>query len=374
MVIKVLLAEDSAFQRKIISEMLQSHEEIEIVATARNGKEAIKKVGKYNPDVLILDLVMPEMDGLEAFEFLSEHYPIPTIIFSSLDPTSLDFTVQALLLGAVDYLQKPKGKWDEELPKYREQLIEKIFIASKINKNYQMRREAFIELINKHDAIQDKLVIIPESLVEKLKSPETYEIPLIERPVVKNRVVVIGASVGGPKTLKSVLSSVPKDFPLPILIVQHMNKDFMEQFSDSLDKICSLKVKIPENGEIIKGNTVYLAPGGMHMEVILTGNKPTLRTFIGAPVNFCIPAVDVLFKSAAKIYGQNTLGVLLTGMGADGVEGLLKIKNFGGKTIAEAKETCILYGMPKIAADRGAADWIIPNYQVIDYMRRFSSI
>ncbi len=373
MTVKVLLAEDSAFQRKIISEMLQSHDEIEIIAIARNGKDAIKKVGEYNPDVLVLDLVMPEMDGLEAFEFLSEHYPVPTIIFSSLDPNSLDFTVQALLLGAVDYLQKPKGNWENELPKYKEQLVEKILVASKINKNYQMRRTAFIDFIKEYDAIQDKQELIPESKIEKPIIPKGYEIQEIKGYAIKDKVIVMGASVGGPKTLKTVLSSVPKDFPLPILIVQHMNKDFMAQFSDSLDKICSLTVKIPENGEVIKGNTVYLAPGGMHMEVILTGKKPALKTFVGAPVNFCIPAVDVLFKSAARIYGQNTLGVLLTGMGADGVEGLLKIRKFGGKTIAEAKETCILYGMPKIAADRGAADSIIPNYQVVDYMRRFST-
>ncbi|MFX1396686.1 MAG: chemotaxis-specific protein-glutamate methyltransferase CheB [Promethearchaeota archaeon] len=365
MSVKVLLAEDSAFQRKIIIEMLQSHKDIEVVAFARNGKETINKIGKYNPDVLILDLLMPEMDGLEAFEFLSEHYPVPTIVFSSLDPTSLDYAIQALLLGAVDYIQKPKGKWDEELPKYKEILIEKVLIASKINKNYQMRRKSFISLIEKEGKFSTESIL-------SLKPPEEpTRIKKLEKIPPKNKIIVIGASVGGPKTLKVVLENIPKNFPIPILVVQHMNMDFMAQFADSLDNICQLPVKIPKDGEIIKGRTIYIAPGGKHMEVSLTGNKPSIHTFIGAPVNFCIPSVDVLFLSAAQIYRNNVLGIILTGMGADGVEGLIKIRELGGITISESKETCILYGMPKIAAEREAADFILPNYQVPDFIKNY---
>ena len=184
----------------------------------------------------------------------------------------------------------------------------------------------------------------------------------------------MGASVGGPRTLKAILKDIPKDFSTPILIVQHMNAFFMNQFAQTLNSTCKLTVKIPSNGEPIKPKTIYLAPGGKHMEVELKGGKPYLRTFVGEHVNFCMPAVDVLFFSAAEVYRNRVLGILLTGMGADGVNGLDKIRKKGGRTIAESKETCVLYGMPKIAAQRGVADLIVPNYEVKVHMIKHSKL
>ena len=166
----------------------------------------------------------------------------------------------------------------------------------------------------------------------------------------KTNIIVMGASVGGPKTLKAILSQIPEDFSIPILIVQHMNAFFMKQFAQTLNNTCKLTVKIP------------------------SGGKPCLHTFEGEPVNFCIPAVDVLFLSAAEVYRNRVLGILLTGMGADGVNGLDLIRKYGGKTIAESKETCILYGMPKIAADRGVADLIVPNYEVKLHMIKHAKL
>jgi len=371
MSIKVLITDDSSFQRKLIKNMIDTHEDIEVIAIARNGREAIEKIGKHNPDVLVLDLIMPEMDGFEAFEFLSEHYPIPTIIFSSLDPRNLDYAVQALLLGAVDYIQKPEGDWKIELPKVRDQLIDKIKIASNINKSYKMRHETFLDALVEQKNIMGKVIKIDTSKAEKsaVKHKEEESIQLIKP---KSSLIVIGASVGGPRTLKSILSTIPKDFQPPILIVQHMNDHFMKQFCNSLNKFCKIVVKIPKNGEIIKSNTIYLAPGGKHMEIIMKNNKTCIRTFKGEPVNFCMPSVDVLFLSAAKIYGKNAMGILLTGMGRDGVDGLRAIKDKGGRAITESKETCILYGMPKIAAETGAAELIIPNYKVKECMVKFS--
>jgi len=370
--IKVLIADDSSFQRRIIKTLLDSHEDIEVIAIARNGREAIQKIGKHNPDVLILDLVMPEMDGFEAFEFLSEHYPIPTIIFSALDPRNLDYAVQALLLGAVDYIQKPEGDWKTELPKVKDQLIEKIILASNINKSYKMRHETFLDALVEHKNIMGKIIKVEPSKIEAptVKPKEDKEYPLIKP---KSNLIVMGASVGGPRTLKSILSTIPGDFSTPILIVQHMNDHFMKQFCSSLNTFCKIKVKIPKNGEIIKSNTIYLAPGGKHMEIIIKNNNPCIKTFKGEPVNFCIPSVDILFFSAAKIYGKKVMGILLTGMGRDGVDGLRAIKDKGGRSITESKETCILYGMPKIAAETGAAELIIPNYKVKECMVKFSS-
>ena len=366
--IRVVIAEDSSFQRKIITGMISSQEGIEVVAVARNGREALEKVQEFNPDVLILDLIMPGMTGLEAFEFLSEHYPIPTIVFSSLDPKTLDSGVQALLLGAVDYIMKPGGEWNVELPKFKEQLIEKIILASRIKNNYTMRRESF------QSALIDQKSQLKKIQIVKPTVKKAIEIETRGTSRVKSNVIVMGASVGGPRTLKAILKDIPKDFSTPILIVQHMNAFFMNQFAQTLNSTCKLTVKIPSNGEPIKPKTIYLAPGGKHMEVELKGGKPCLRTFVGEHVNFCMPAVDVLFFSAAEVYRNRVLGILLTGMGADGVNGLDKIRKKGGRTIAESKETCVLYGMPKIAAQRGVADLIVPNYEVKLHMIKHSKL
>jgi len=356
--IKVVVAEDSSFQRKIITGMINSQKDMEVVSVARNGKEALSKIEKFNPDVLILDLVMPVMTGLEAFEILSEHYPIPTIVFSALDPKTLDSGIQALLLGAVDYIMKPGGEWNIELPKFKEQLIEKIRIASKIKTNYTMRRESF----------QKSLTEQKTTITKRGKVASVVEIEPSMPSRVKTNIIVMGASVGGPKTLKAILKDIPENFSIPILLVQHMNTFFMSQFAQSLNNTCKNKVKIPSDGERVKPNTIYLAPGGKHMEIVLKSGNPCFHTFKGNPVNFCIPAVDVLFASVAKIYKNRVLGILLTGMGADGVNGLELIRKYGGKTIAESKETCVLYGMPKIAAERGVADLIVPNYEVKNHM------
>jgi len=356
--IKVVVAEDSSFQRKIITGMINSQKDMEVVSVARNGKEALSKIEKFNPDVLILDLVMPVMTGLEAFEILSEHYPIPTIVFSALDPKTLDSGIQALLLGAVDYIMKPGGEWNIELPKFKEQLIEKIRIASKIKTNYTMRRESF----------QKSLTEQKTTITKRGKVASVVEIEPSLPSRVKTNIIVMGASVGGPKTLKAILKDIPENFSIPILLVQHMNTFFMSQFAQSLNNTCKNKVKIPSDGERVKPNTIYLAPGGKHMEIVLKSGNPCFHTFKGNPVNFCIPAVDVLFASVAKIYKNRVLGILLTGMGADGVNGLELIRKYGGKTIAESKETCVLYGMPKIAAERGVADLIVPNYEVKNHM------
>jgi len=298
--IKIVVAEDSSFQRKIITGMIESQEDMEVVAVARNGRDALNKVEKFNPDVIILDLIMPVMTGLEAFEILSEHYPVPTIVFSALDPKTLDSGVQALLLGAVDYIMKPGGEWNIELPKFKEQLIEKIRIASKIKTNYPMRRESF----------QNALTERKTSISITKKAVTAVEIEPTRPSRVETNIIVMGASVGGPKTLKSILKDIPENFPVPILLVQHMNTFFMSQFAQSLNNTCKVRVRIPSDGEPIKPNTIYLAPGGKHMEIVFKSGKPCFHTFRGEPVNFCIPAVDVLFASAAKIYKNRVLGVL----------------------------------------------------------------
>ena len=367
MSIKVLVAEDSTYQRNLIAEMVSSHEDIQVIDLARNGKEAIEKIEKHNPDVVLLDLIMPEVDGLTVLKFLIEHYPIPTIIFTAINLDTLDDSVQALILGAFDFIIKPKGYWKDEFPKFKDKLISSILYAGKIKKTYEKRNNLIINSINEPVNID---------LYEKSPVGKNIDTALIKEYIkvskFKSNLIVIGTSTGGPRTLKAILKHIPKDFPSPILMVQHLDAFFMKQFSNSLDQICQLDVKIPEDGEKIYPGTAYLSPGGKHMKVVLRNNIPHIKTFVGKPVNFCMPSVDVLFFSAAEIYKDDTLGVLLTGLGDDGAAGLNAIKNAGGKTIAESEETCVVYGMPKSAVKLGAAQFIVPSYRVKDYLINFA--
>jgi two-component system chemotaxis response regulator CheB len=372
--VKVLIAEDSCYQRKVLSDMLSEHSLIEVVDIARNGEEAIEKIEKTNPDVLVLDLIMPKMDGLTLYRYLSKHYPVPTIVFSALNPSeaskTLNDSIQTLLLGAFDYIIKPTGVWKEEFPKFKKQLINKVLLASEIKikkeileKKLKSERKPSIKLSN-HQALK-------KSVQEK--APQLSQIKNgSEAPCI----VVIGSSVGGPKTLKSILKELPINFPGSLFIVQHLNLFFMNQFAESINDLCRLNVKIPKNGEIIKSGYIYIAPGDKHMEIVSKNSdlrSPTIRIFDGEPVNFCKPSIDVLFYSAAKTFNKKTIGVLLTGMGKDGVQGLGAIQKSGGITIAESEETAILYGMPKFAAEYGFAEIISPNYHIKDYIVRYGS-
>lgn len=366
--IKVLIAEDSSYQRKIIADMLLSHKEISEVYIARNGREAIEKIEKFNPDVLILDLIMPEVDGFTVFEFLSEHYPIPTIIFSAKNPATLDESVQALLLGAFDFIIKPRGRWEEEFPKYKDKLISSVLYAARVKKTYEKRNV----LIKKSIVKQDKIKLKKISHISKELEVKPLKRQKISRPIFESNIIVIGTSTGGPKTLKSIIKEIPRNFPSPILIVQHMDAFFMKHFAKSLDDLCKIPVKIPEDGEKIRSGIIYLSPGEKHMKIDAKTNESYIKVFEDNPVNFSIPSVDVLFFSASKTYKNHTLGILLTGMGEDGAAGLEAIKKNGGKTIAESQETCILYGMPKAAIERGAASLILPSYVISSNMINFA--
>ena len=479
--IKVLIADDSAFLRKTISDILMKHESIEIVDHATNGIEAIKMVKRYSPDVLVLDLIMPKMNGLDAFKHIMKDNPTPTVILSAISPKNLGASVQALLMGACDYVIKPGGLGAKNLPEFRDQLLEKVLTAAKsqIKKIYgserekesigkvslrqgavsdifkfgkylnklipyeeidetkekeQIKREKTeerpiereivskkiiqkdltverkkIKILSEHEELNKsgsikikKKKIIDEPIKEKslekikeepLKTVKTQIKPLktVKTPVVikkkidyvpdltpvknvsiSNNVIVIGASVGGPRTIRAILKDLPQNLSCPILIVQHLTEHFVETFTKTLDHTCNIRIKVAENKEFIKPGIVYIAPGNRHMEISVLNRKPCIKIYSGPAVHFCIPSIDVLFFSAAKVYRKRAMGILLTGMGEDGVEGLGSIQKFGGKTIAESEETSVLYGMPKFAAKRGYAKQILPNYKIKDHIIKFS--
>ncbi len=376
----VLIASESAYRRTLLSEMLSSHNEIIVVDIARNGQEAVNSIKNKNPDVLILDIDYENKEWLAPFNLIIKKFNLTTIVLTDLDPKIMNSLEIPFVLKSYDYIVKPTGIWKEVIPTIKDKLISKVIFAEigSINKS-----DNKIRLLTKEIFVQraQKVVVTPEvDSNKKLESSsehrsEDYFLDLSPITITNmpTKIIVIGASVGGPRTLRLILSDIPHEFPAPVLVVQHLNHLFMRQFATSLKNICKLNVKIAMNNEEIKPGTIYLSPGDKHMQVTVKNNKPCVRTYEGELVNFCRPSVDVLFYSTARIYGSCAMGVLLTGMGADGVEGLRAIKFKGGKTIAESKDTSVLYGMPKVAAETGAADLILPNYKIIDEMIKFTT-
>ncbi len=328
--IRVLVVDDSAIMRKLIVDILKEDPEIEVVDTAKNGKEAIDKARALHPDVITLDIEMPVMDGLTALRFLRREMPnIKVIMFSSLTQEGAKATIEALSLGASDFVPKPSSKsFVESVKKVREELIPKI-----------------------------------KSLVIR----KVLEKPIIKKPKLKAegyKVCGIGVSTGGPQTLMQIIPKLPGNFPAPILIVQHMPPMFTKQLAERLDQMSALRVKEAEQGEPVKDGLVYIAPGDYHMVVKKQGPGVVIRLHQGPPRNFCRPSVDELFESLADVYNGKTLALILTGMGNDGKEGAEKIKQKGGVVLAQDAESCVVFGMPKAVIEANLADEILNLSQI----------
>jgi len=355
--------------------MLSSHKDIDVINVVRNGKEAFERILHNKPDVLVIDIGMPNLDSLNIFQDIIKNFSIPAIILISSDLKTEEIPLKALISKAFDLVIKPSGIWKEEIPKIKNEIITKVLLASKskIGKEKDETELVDKESIRKHSQL---IKIEKKRKFEQTQHSRHEEFFFDRSPVniksLETNVIVMGASVGGPRTIKAIIEKIPEDFPSPILIVQHMNHFFMRQFAVNLRDKCALKIKIGKNGELIQPGIIYLAQGDKHMQIIERNGKPYIRIFDGEPVNFCRPSVDVLFYSAARVYKNQTIGILLTGMGNDGVDGLKAIKQMGGKTISESVETAVLYGMPKVAAERGVSDFIVPNYLISNYMVRFA--
>lgn len=326
----VIIVDDSAFMRILISDIIESDENFTVIAKFKNGQELINNIDKYNPDVITLDIEMPEMDGIETLKTLKtikNKYPV--LMLSSLTQKGSIQTMKCLDLGAYDFVEKTSG--------FRDEIMKK-------------------ELINKLKAIvEEKSRKTVDIKVDKKKTTNLKEINK------KIEAVVVGASTGGPKALQEVLTKIDSNIGVPIFVVQHMPKGFTKAFAERLDKICKVKVVEAEDNMKIEKNTIYIAQGGYHMTVG-DGNKIKLND---EPSIWGVrPAVDKLFKSAVKVYGGNLLSAVLTGMGRDGAKGSALIKDYGGVTIAEAQETCTIYGMPKVAAETGKIDLVLPVYDI----------
>ncbi|MGB9822393.1 protein-glutamate methylesterase/protein-glutamine glutaminase [Thermodesulfovibrio sp.] len=337
--IKVLVVDDSAFMRKAITAMLQEDPEIKVIGTARDGVEAVQMVQELKPDIVTLDVEMPRMDGITALKEIMQKCPVPVIMVSSLTTEGAKVTLEALELGAVDFIPKNLAELSVNIIKIKGMLIDKI------------------KTIGKRGLVKRKPVIKP--------AEPKIEVPKVEIPKTritterKVGIVSIGTSTGGPKALQEIIPKLPKDFPVPVVIAQHMPPNFTKPFAERLDQLSQLSVKEAEEGEPIKPGVVYVAPGRGHMRIKRRG----IETFVSISEDkeefIYRPSVDVLMMSVAESYPGRTLGVILTGMGNDGAKGCRKIKETGGRVFAQNEESCVVYGMPRAVVEAGLADKVV---------------
>jgi two-component system chemotaxis response regulator CheB len=333
--IRVLVVDDSALMRKLIPAILARDSSIEVVGTAMDGAFALKKIEELKPDVVTLDLEMPRMDGMETLRMIMKHTPLPVILFSTHSKEGGYATFKALALGAVDFLAKPKEAAAGHLEEIADQLIAKIKVAKR--------------------AVGKKLP--PAVVREDPFGPKKEARPALPPP---RRVIAIGISTGGPNALQFVLSQIPADFLSTILVVQHMPEGFTEMFAKRLDECCALEVHEARSGDLLLAGRVLICPGNRHMMVRHMPRGDMVILSDGLPVNGHRPSADVLFHSVAQEFALTAVGVLMTGMGDDGAEGLGAIKAAGGMTIAQSEDTCVVSGMPRAAIQKGYANKIIP--------------
>jgi len=339
--IRVLITDDSAFTRTLISDCLSGFPDIEIAGLARNGEEALLKVRKLSPDVVTLDVEMPLLNGIETLERLMKETPLPVVMLSSLTSRGAETTIRCLEIGAFDFIEKPAQTNGMDLETFRKSLVEKVRSAGRSRRlgQIQSKNRARREFQQKSEG----------------------NIPPIR---IRQDIVLIAASTGGPRALTRLLAELPADFPCPILIVQHMPKGFTGPFAGRLDQMTPLRVLEAYEGFKPVAGTAAVAPGDSHL--LLKGEKTNLVCCLSdsAPVNSVRPSADVLFQSAAQIAELNPVSVILTGMGRDGTEGAKALKKRNGFVLAEAEESATVYGMPRAAREAGVVDRILPLDQM----------
>lgn len=339
--VRVLVVDDSAFMRKIISDMIALDKELTVVGTARNGKESIQKIKDLSPDVITMDVEMPVMDGLAALEIIMKQFPRPVVMLSSLTNEGADATLKALELGAVDFITKPVSVFKVNTEEIKAQLIEKIKVASRVKVNTE---NLFRSSTKK---MEIKSIAKPSILQEKNKSIK--------------RIVAIGTSTGGPKALQEIIPYLPKNIPASILIVQHMPPGFTKSLAERLNNISEMNVKEAEDNETLLAGWAYIAPGDYHLELKNEANLLKIKLTKTKPVSGHRPSVDVMMNSLARLnLGDKVISVIMTGMGSDGAEGIKNIKLSNGYTVAQDEATCVVYGMPKSAISLGCIDKIVP--------------
>ncbi|MBS8263480.1 chemotaxis response regulator protein-glutamate methylesterase [Mesobacillus boroniphilus] len=343
--IRVLIVDDSAFMRKLINDFLSEHPEIEVIGTARNGEDAIKKWRELRPDVLTLDVEMPKLNGLEVLKLIMQEQPLPVVMLSSTTKEGAETTLQAIQAGAVDFVAKPSGAISIDLHKIKTELIQKVLSASKANLTK-------INILEDSKSVGKKL---DKSVDSEIKPAGNVTTRGFTRE--SKKIVCIGTSTGGPRALQQVITSLPKNIDVPVLVVQHMPPGFTKSLANRLDSLSDISVKEAEDGEILQKGTAYIAPGGFHLKVKSLGSTLAINLSQSPPRNGHRPSVDVMFESISTIKNYSKIAVIMTGMGSDGSKGLVEMKKNGiVKAIAESQDTSIVFGMPKAAIATNMVD------------------
>lgn len=328
--LRVLVVDDSVVMRKIITELLERDPDIKVVGAAKNGLEAVQLAKELDPDVVTMDIEMPVMDGLTALQHIMIEHPVPVVMLSAVGRRQSELTLKSLERGAVDFIPKTGASLSLDLELEADLIVQKVKAAAG---------------------------------AEIRPLPASTERPIVSSDVKSTSgdwAIMIGSSTGGPKALPEVLSRLPADLPAAVLIVQHMPEGFTKSFAERLNWISAIEVREAQEGDVLQKGVALLAPGNRHM--VLMDKRVHLTD--DPKIHYVRPAVDPMMKSVAPLYGPRSVGVILTGMGLDGVEGMQEIKRQGGKTIVQDEGTCVVYGMPRAVVEAGAADRIAPVDQI----------
>jgi two-component system chemotaxis response regulator CheB len=320
--------------RKLIPQILARDSDIEVVGTAMDGQFGLKKIEDLNPDVVTLDLEMPRMDGMETLRQITRRFRVPVIIVSALSTQGATATFKALAMGALDFVAKPRDAASAHMDEIAEDLIKKIKVASRTR--------------------------VKNNIMANLGERTKPNKPLLRPRIEPTKIVAIGVSTGGPNALEYLLSQLPGDFPGSIILVQHMPEGFTEMFARRLNANCAIDVKEAQSGDLLIAGRALICPGDRHIKVRRMPLASTVVLTDEDRLNGHRPSVDILFRSVAAEFGQRVVGVLMTGMGDDGAAGMGLIKDAGGLTVAQTEESCVVFGMPKAAIERGFAMRVVP--------------
>jgi len=332
--IRVLVVDDSIFMRAALAKMLESDPEIRVIAAASNGKEAIEKIRRHNPDVVTMDVMMPGMDGLETLKAIQHDFSVPVIMVSSVTEEDAAETVEALSLGAFDFIPKRLNRAPVDILRIQNELISKVRAAFKAR-----TRTSLASTLRKDKS---------EHTVPAHSQKEALEL------------VVIGASTGGPNAVQRIVTQLPPDFPVPIFVVIHMPPTFTHSYAARLDQLCALRAVETEDGMELRPGTVFIARGGIHNHIRRNGNTLSVHLAPHPEDTLHRPSVDVTMLTAVQAVGAGVLGVVLTGMGKDGLAGMKEIHRVGGLTFAQDETTSVVYGMPRVCAENRIVDKILP--------------